>query len=138
MAVRTDGPNGTTGIRPYCNSHYTRHLLGLHALSLALSGQRYDAATNSLSFSPKRDHHSSRVREQWSFLTPEGSGIVEEWRDGERNCVRLHMLAGSLSLHELKIDGCEYTFSAHHNGTDVMQLIAGDDVQATTACAVQL
>eukprot|EP01051_Picozoa_sp_SAG22_P010002 SAG22_NODE_873_length_6721_cov_19.182395_3_plen_80_part_00 len=29
-AVRSDGPNGTAGIRPYCNSHYTRQLLGLH------------------------------------------------------------------------------------------------------------
>ena len=135
-AVRSDGPNGTTGVRPYCNSHYTRHLLGLHALPLALSGQRYNAATSSLSFSPKRDHRNRRGSERWSFFTPQGSGLIEEWRDGERSCVRLQMVAGSLSLRELRIDGCDYTFNAHQAGTDVVQLNTGGD--ATTACAVQL
>ena len=124
-ASRDDGPNGTTGIRPYCNSHYTRHLLGLHSLPLALSGQRYDATTGSLSFSPRKDlddqtreRPSDELQQsiQWSFFTPQGSGII---RKLEGACVRIKLLTGSLMLSTLQIDDMNYnlhalTSSAHN------------------------
>ena len=171
---REDGPNGTTGVRPYCNSHYTRHLLGLHALPLALSGQRYDAATASLSFNPRRDHHApsqhaedevtdtrsgadsgSRLAlEQWGWFTPQGSGLVQEINmhaePGQENngydeslldCARLSVLAGSLPLRELTIDGCQYNFHGQDRedggSGELVELRAGGDTAVATACAAQ-
>lgn len=84
-AVREDGPDGTAGIRPYCNSHYTRHLLGLHAIPMALTGQRYDAGRGELSFAPRREVVRSGG---WPLSTPQGSGLVRELSGG---CASVHM-----------------------------------------------
>eukprot|EP01047_Picozoa_sp_COSAG01_P012689 COSAG01_NODE_579_length_15238_cov_10.570183_2_plen_521_part_00 len=127
-AIRDDGPRGTAGARPYCNSHYTRHLLGLHAIPLALSGQRYDATAQSMSFRPRREplapgvhDHSLSFRNdsalrRWPFFTPQGSGIVQELQElqteqrGAQHCVRVRVLSGSLTLRTLLIDGRPYGF----------------------------
>ena len=135
-AVRSDGPNGTTGVRPYCNSHYTRHLLGLHALPLALSGQQYDAATGLLSFRPRRDHREAGARHTFAFFTPQGSGLVEELgaadeqAAGRDGCVRMRMLSGGLELRELKVDGVTLHFDAVVEG-EAAELSAGS---ARVAC----
>jgi hypothetical protein len=108
-AVRNDGPNGTRGVRPYCNSHYTRHLLGLHALPLALTGQHYDARAASLSFNRQRDALSEQG--PWPYFTPQGSGIVRELSRNEPlargadGCASLRALSGRLRLLELRVDG---------------------------------
>ena len=130
----------------YCNSHYTRHLLGLHALPLALSGQRYDAATASLSFSPRRDHHgasdtaasgSRPAPEQWAFFTPQGSGVVQEMQEGGGDCVRVRLLVGSLPLQQLMIDGCEYLFRGREGVLlELRPLHPEDEAEVSIACAV--
>jgi hypothetical protein len=83
-AIRDDGPRGTAGVRPYCNnSHYTRHLLGLHAIPLALSGQRYDATAQSMSFRPRREPLAPGVHDNSpSFRTNVRYGT-------ERQCITL-------------------------------------------------
>ena len=139
-ASRDDGPNGTTGIRPYCNSHYTRHLLGLHSLPLALSGQRYDATSGSLSFNPRKDldyqinertSDDSQQLIQWSFFTPQGSGIIHKLQGG---CVRIELLKGSLMLSALKIDDINYSLHALTSGVhnESIQLSPSADITACT------
>jgi hypothetical protein len=131
--VLGDGPNGAAGVRPYCNSHYTRHLLGLHALPMALSGQRYDAGTGVLSFHPRRDGAGRPTA--WPFFTPGGSGIVHELDPTDNpgaTCVRLEVLAGEVALRELRIDGTQRRFRS--GGTRTV-LDAQSPADAGVACS---
>lgn len=128
-AVRHDGPIGTTGVRPFCNSHYTRHLFGLHALPLALTGQHYDAGTGALKFMPVRsvlrgrstsDHTSNMLGAEWPFFTPQGSGIVRELRDGPGGslCISLQLLSGTeLALRVLEVEGTRYEAPSNARST---------------------
>lgn len=57
--------------QPWCTSHYSFHLVLWH-IPLALSGQRYDAVQQKLTFEPKL-----KVPYALPFFTPYASGIVK-------------------------------------------------------------
>lgn len=57
--------------QPWCTSHYSFHLVLWH-IPLALSGQRYDAVQQKLTFEPKL-----KVPHALPFFTPFASGIIK-------------------------------------------------------------
>ena len=67
----TAGPGFGVDGQPWCTSHYSFHLVLWH-IPLALSGQRYDALQQQLTFEPR-----FKVPYALPFFTPFASGIVE-------------------------------------------------------------
>ena len=82
--------------QPWCNSHYARQLL-LWALPLALSGQQYSAAEQTLSFEPKV---GAPAKLPW--FIPQANGVLESLGHGKH---RLTVLSGKLELKELRVAG---------------------------------
>eukprot|EP01052_Picozoa_sp_SAG31_P031251 SAG31_NODE_3292_length_4454_cov_2.328588_4_plen_452_part_00 len=138
QAVRTDGPNGTGGVRPYCNSHYTRQLLGLHAIPLGLTGQRYDAIRQTLSFTPRREVVGGMA--SWPLLTPHAVGLVTESLENfdhkrPKRCVSIRIFAGNLVLQSLRVDGVAYLTWLATSRTETMGTIEVNTTGTKALCA---
>lgn len=103
-----DISNGWNG-EPYCNSHYTRQLI-MWAILLAISGEHYNANTESLVFNPK-----VRAPAKLPFFTPEASGFL---KINFNNTYKIVVLCGKLILEHLKIKDINLTkhFSVPPNG----------------------
>ena len=85
------GYSADTGL-PATTPHDSRHML-LWAIPLALSGQKYDAATKSLSFVPRQE-----TANRFPFFTSSAAGYIVFER---RNPASLHVVSGVLELNDL-------------------------------------
>jgi non-lysosomal glucosylceramidase len=90
----TDLNNNWDG-SPWGNSHYTRQLIQW-MLPLAISGQRWDAGSRSLSFSP-----ANSAFQTCPFFTPQATGLLQS---SGASRWRITITSGELAIHSIKID----------------------------------
>lgn len=97
------------GVRPFVNSHYSRHLLGIWALVGGISAQQHDMPAHTLSFVwPHTRQH------RWPFYTAMGNGHIRSigsrtsstsWPANNVSCFEVMMLSGSLCATTVIVNG---------------------------------
>ncbi|XP_078367102.1 uncharacterized protein LOC144651095 isoform X2 [Oculina patagonica] len=83
--------------QPWCTSHYSFHMVLWH-IPLALSGQRYSAVEQKLTFEPKLN-----VPYALPFFTPFASGTIQGRKHNKRTKYMVTVTSGKLELKLLAI-----------------------------------